>query len=288
MSWKKGSFRTIHRNHWRHFRSNKIRGNVLLVALFLETGPGGAGMYTGLYYCALADISDYTGLKIKEVGQAIEYLECRGDVVYDRDYGLVFVRGMMQRQSTNYASTENNLQGVMHHVERMPEGSRAVQEFINAQSNVPELFELLEPYLEAESELESEVGTSQSSKAVKLESSKDENQKSIIAAEEPRSMTPASSTSSSTSTSTSETKGNGKAHPASNGRPDYVTAILKKLPSGQQVAIENAWKEIQEGKVPRPKVREAIKKVGWLSESELALVVPESGGPGDWLSEAAI
>jgi hypothetical protein len=123
--------------------------------LALEAGPWGAGQYTGLFRISIEDITSYTGLQEKEVGQAIDSLERLGAIVYDKKYQVVYVTGMLTRQSPSFASSENNLQGIANHVERMPEGSRAVQEFIKAQGNIPELFELLEGYLEGEPEGES-------------------------------------------------------------------------------------------------------------------------------------
>jgi len=155
MALKKGSFRMLHRDWWRLCRVRKIRRDTLLVLLALEAGPWGAGQYTGLFRISIEDITSYTGLQEKEVGQAIDSLERLGAIVYDKKYQVLYVTGMLERQSPSFASSENNLQGIANHVERMPGGSRAVQEFIKAQSNIPKLFELLEGYLEGESEGES-------------------------------------------------------------------------------------------------------------------------------------
>ena len=152
MKLKKGSFRMVRRNWWRWCRTKKIRGNKLLVLLALETGPWGAGQYTGLYHISVTDIADFTGLEEKEVSRAFKSLERIGAIIYDRKKQIVFVRGMLERQSPSFASSENNLLGVVNHVERMPEGSPAVEEFIKAQQNIPELYELLEGYIEGESE----------------------------------------------------------------------------------------------------------------------------------------
>lgn len=145
MALKNGSFRMLHRNHWRSFRKNKIRRETLLALIAIETGPWGEGHYTGCFQLGIYDIMDYTGLTEKEVSHAIDILERHGGIVFDRERHVMYVHGMLERQCPNYAANGNNIiQGIANHIERMPEGSRAVAAFINAQSNVPELFELLE------------------------------------------------------------------------------------------------------------------------------------------------
>lgn len=139
----------LHRNWWRKCRSRKIRGDILLVYVFLEAGPGGAGQYTGLYRVSVDEISDYTGLSNKAVETCLQLLEKSNQIVYDYRKQVVFVQDMLDTQSPNFGSSENSLQGVAHHVERMPEGSKAVLAFIkHSEENYPELFELIEGYLE--------------------------------------------------------------------------------------------------------------------------------------------
>ena len=142
----------LHRGWWRMCRKFRIRGNNLLVYLFLEAGPGGAGQYTGLYTVSIGDISDYTGLSDKDVERSIAELQRTKHIVYDPRKQVVFVIGMLARQSPNYSSSENSIQGVVNHVMRMPEGSIAVESFIKSQINNPELYDLLEWYLEGDEE----------------------------------------------------------------------------------------------------------------------------------------
>ncbi len=146
MKLKKGSFRMVHRNFWRWCRASKIRGNTLLILLAIETGPWGAGQYTGCFRLGIYDLMDFTGLNHAEVSRAVDSLERCGAIVFDKDRQAVYVHGMLERQCPNFASSENTLQGIVNHIERMPEDSRAISAFIEAQSNVPELFELFEGY----------------------------------------------------------------------------------------------------------------------------------------------
>ena len=271
MKLKKGSFRMLHRQWWRACRANKIQREALLVLLALEAGPWGAGQYTGLYHISPSDISNYTGLTDKEVAHALNTLERRNAIAYDRAMRVVFVKGMLARQSPNFASTEKNLLGVSNHVERMPEDSPAVREFVTAQRNVPELFELLEAYFD--------VGFEQTLD-LRPEDPDTRNHETIISLRSDE-MTPSVSPS-----STSRTKGNGKGHPASKGGhlPDGVTEMLHALTDGQRVAVENRWKEIQAGKITRPQARDEIRKAGWLDDRQIQQVIPERGGPTDWLT----
>lgn len=239
----------MHRNQWRWCRANKIRGNTLLVLLAIETGPWGAGQYTGLFHLAIYDIADYTGLTEKEVDRAIDQLERLGVIVYDRRQQVIFVRGMLPRQSPSFASSENNLQGVSNHVERMPEGSLAVLEFIKAQVNIPELYELLEGYLEGEGEGEGK-GTSNRPEDLRPEDLKTlipedlrpEDKDTVIAVESPATtppLQPSSSSPDSTpdpqvkisplgSSSTSTTgKAKPKAKASGKGKPGNGTASWK-------------------------------------------------------------
>lgn len=153
MTLKKGSFRMVHRSWWRGCRANRIRGNPLLVLLAVETGPWGEGHYTGCFRLGIYDIADYTGLTEAEVSKSIAFLERIGVIVFDRDRQVVYVKGMLARQSPNFATNGNNvLQGIVNHIDRMPEGSPAVSAFIEAQRNEPELYELLQGYPQGNSE----------------------------------------------------------------------------------------------------------------------------------------
>lgn len=240
MALKKGSFRMMHRNQWRWCRANKIRGNTLLVLLAIETGPWGAGQYTGLFHLAIYDISDYTGLTEKEVDRAIDQLERPGVIVYDRRQQVVFVRGMLPRQSPSFASSENNLQGVSNHVERMPEGSLAVLEFIKAQVNIPELYELLEGYLEGEAEGEGK-GTSNRPEDLRPEDLKTlipedlrpEDKDTVNAVKSPA-LTPSVQPSSSSPTSTPDSQIKGSPlGSSSTSTPGKATATAKASGKGK-------------------------------------------------------
>jgi len=143
---KKGTFRMLHRNWWRYCRNQRIKGNELLVLLCLEAGPFGQGHYSGLFDAPISMISNYTGLTPTEISKSLAKLEKRGEIVYDREYQIVYVRGMLERQSPNWDSSDNTINGVYYHVERFPEDSIAVLKFIESKRNHAELGDLLEGY----------------------------------------------------------------------------------------------------------------------------------------------
>jgi hypothetical protein len=305
--FKAGTFRLLHGGVYKvlaTFAPEEHREHRAFT--YLEAGPN--SHYSGLFFAFPADISKYTLVPIKEVPGVLRNLEKKkGLIVFDEERWLVHVKGMLKRQLGTQTLNDDNAAGIVHYTERMPDDSRALISFMEENCEIEEFAEILADLSPPVSPRGHPPGAPTNrlsdSQTKDFQTSDSETMKhtTVIAG----ATTPASSTPSSTSTPdnqgnnsspsgekikgvSTENKGNGHGQLASKETPASVTAILKKLPSGQQVAIENAWKEIQEGKVPRPKVREAIKKVGWLSESELALVVPERGGPGDWLSEAAV
>jgi hypothetical protein len=212
----------FHRNWWRWARANKIRRETLLVLLALEGGPWGSGHHTGLFHISVGEIAEYTGLNIKEVLQSIRTLERINHVVYDVDYQVVFVRGMLSRQCPNFNSSENTLQGVANHVFRMPETSRATREFIISQRNEPELYELLEGYIEGDPEGDTE-GYSEKTGDLDTGDHETGDHESVIAGKDPA-LTPSVQPSSSSPPSTpgkakskAECSGKGKATPG-NGK----------------------------------------------------------------------
>jgi hypothetical protein len=138
---KKGSFRLVHRNIWEALaKFGKGNHREAIVFLYLETGPH--SNYTGLFQAPLIDIAKYTCLTIAEVLQAIDNLSRWGWIVYDKDRQMVFVKGMLFRQLGTTTPNEDNLKGVIFHVERMPEESPAVEAFISANREIPEIDEL--------------------------------------------------------------------------------------------------------------------------------------------------
>jgi hypothetical protein len=236
----------LHRNWWRWCRSKKIRGNKLLVLLAIEAGPWGAGQYTGLFYISPADIADFTGLDDREVSRTIKLLERMDVIVYDRRKQIVFVRGMLERQSPSFASSENNLQGVSNHVERMPEGSPAVEEFIKAQNNTPELYELLEGYLEGESE-----GYSEQTLDLRPEDLDTSDQKTVIAPKDSDDDAPLK-----TFSLTPNDKGNGKDQGAVKGKDKGIrfpssalqTVLMVRLSEPRQ-RLEKICRQILDGEL---------------------------------------
>ena len=135
---KKGSFRIAHRSVWEMFtKFGKDTHPEAIVYLYLETGPH--SIYTGLFQAPIVDISKYTCLTVPEVVQAIDNLSRWGLIVYDNDRQMVFVKGMLQRQLGTSTPNADNTKGVFYHVERMPEGSSAVEAFISANREIPEI-----------------------------------------------------------------------------------------------------------------------------------------------------
>lgn len=140
---KKGSFRLVHRNLWEAFaKFGKGHHREAFVFLYLETGPH--SNYTGLFQAPLVDIARYTSMTNAEVIDAIDNLSRWGWIVYDKDRQMVFVPGMLQRQLGTKTPNEDNLKGVIFHVERLPEESPAVEAFISANRGIPEIDDLFE------------------------------------------------------------------------------------------------------------------------------------------------
>lgn len=140
---KKGSFRLVHRNVWENLaKFGKGNYREALAFLYLETGPH--SNYTGLFQAPLVDIAKYTSMTNAETVQAIGNLSRAGWIVYDQDRQMVFVKGMLQRQLGTSTPNEDNTKGVLYHVERMPEESPAVESFITANREMPEIDELYE------------------------------------------------------------------------------------------------------------------------------------------------
>ena len=140
---KKGTFRLVHRTVWEDLATfGKGNHREVVVLLYLETGPH--SNYTGLFQAPVVDIARYTCLTVAEVHKAIENLLRLGWIVYDGDRQMVFVKGMLQRQLGTKTPNEDNLKGVIFHVERMPEESPAVEAFITANREIPEIEDLFE------------------------------------------------------------------------------------------------------------------------------------------------
>ncbi len=142
--FKKGTYRVVHNGVYAMFDKLDLSIEERLIFMYVETAP--ASNYTGLYYLSPHDISRATRIPRKIVDDTMVSLSRRGLIVHDTERQLIFVRGMMARQNSSFADTEDNRTGIMYHVERMPEDSPAVDAFIEAQRDVPELYELLEAY----------------------------------------------------------------------------------------------------------------------------------------------
>jgi hypothetical protein len=142
--FKKGTYRVVHNGVYAMFDKLDLSVEERLIFLYVETAP--ASNYTGLYYLSPCDISRATRIPRKIVDATMVSLSGRGLIVHDADRQLIFVHGMMARQNSSFADTEDNRTGIMYHVERMPEDSPAVDAFIEAQREVPDLYELLEAY----------------------------------------------------------------------------------------------------------------------------------------------
>ena len=138
---KKGSFRPIHRTVWEMFPKLGMDAHrEAIVYLYLESGPH--SHYTGIFTAPVVDIAKYTCMTSAEVIQAIDILSRRGLIVYDKERQMVFVKGMPQRQLGTATPNEDNVKGIVYHVERMPEESPAVEAFRTANSDLPETDEL--------------------------------------------------------------------------------------------------------------------------------------------------
>jgi hypothetical protein len=201
-----------------------------------------------------------------EVLDAIAALERIGVIVYDRKKQIVFVRGMLARQSPSFAASGNNLLGVSNHIERLPEGSPAIRAFIESQRNVPELFELLEGYLEGESEGYLE-------QTLDLKTLIPEDKETAISQKD-RATTPPSNPSS-TSFHEEQSKGNGHGHPAGNEGQDDVAYILEMMPIAMRMEIESVCRDARDGNISRPAARTTLKAIdGRLNDVHLSKLIP--------------
>ena len=112
-----------------------------LVFLYFETGP--VTTWTGLFPAPIVDIAKFTCLTVREVLDAINTLSGWGLIVYDHDRQLVCVKGLLLRQA-RYRPNEDQVTGIVRHVEEMPEDSPAVIAFIKEHLDTPELAEHFE------------------------------------------------------------------------------------------------------------------------------------------------
>ena len=284
----KPGFRVVMRNWWSTIATGCTeRENHILI--YLETTN--LAHWTGLYTISPKDISRQTSMPIKDVLPTIDGLCGRSKIVWDGDRQLVYVRGFMLRQLGVDVPNQNQVEGLVRIIERMPDDSPAVKAFLQDHRHIPEIDELYETFYPLPptplpiTSPQPEGGSRCKVLGVRSEvlGERGKGKGDNVIAQKGRATTPASSIPS----STSKTKGNGHGQPASKGNgKDNAIAFLKTVPVSWRTSVENLWKRIEAGESNRPQEREALKRMGWFTEDQISFLIPECGSAGDFLSGA--
>lgn len=110
--------------------------HLAFVLHFFETGP--MVNWSGLYLAPPVDIAIFTRLPIEAVNAAIDGLERRELITYDKARQLVYVKGLLARQMPRRLS-ENQARGLVRRVKEFADDSPAVKAFLREHMETPGL-----------------------------------------------------------------------------------------------------------------------------------------------------